>query len=498
MLVSADLLLPWHAVRLKCPRGVSSHSHSHSHSHPHHVSKTRCKQTGKIGSAYEAVRAAASLGERRAATRLADDDHKARWECVPRLWRPPLGPARTTQPQQAQAQARGTHVSRLYPEILALIFSRLPVRDRGRAAQTCRAWRDAAYSRSVWRGAEARLHLRRPSPGLFASLVRRGIRRVQVLSLRRSLRDVVVGVPDLESLNLSGCYNVTDTGLATAFSADLPRLRSLDLSLCKQITDASLGHIARHLKNLETLELGGCSNITDTGLLLVAWGLCKLKRLDLRSCWHVSDRGIGHLAGLDRDAAAGTPALERLGLQDCQRLTDEALRHAAAGLPALASLNLSFCVSITDSGLKHVARMGSLRELNLRACDNVTDAGLAHLAEGGSRISSLDVSFCDKIGDRALTHMSQGLFRLRSLSMSACRISDEGLDRVAKALPELESLHIGQCSRVSDRGLAHVTAGLTRLRSIDLYGCPRITADALQRLSTLPHLQDLNLGLNVS
>lgn len=450
--------------------------------------RLRCKHgLFKIASTYEVVRGAA---ERRSATRLSDEKGRC-WGTAPRLWRPPLGPARAPPPPSTPE----THVSRLYPEILALIFSRLPIRDRGRAAQTCRAWREAAYSRSVWRGAEARLHLRRPSPGLFASLVRRGIRRVQVLSLRRSLRDVVVGVPDLESLNLSGCYNVTDAGLVSAFSADLPRLRSLDLSLCKQITDGSLGQIAHHLKNLENLDLGGCSNVTDTGLLLIAWGLSKLKRLDLRSCWSVSDRGIGHLAGLDKENAAGTPCLERLGLQDCQRLSDEALRHAAAGFPALVALNLSFCVSITDSGLKHVARMGSLRDLNLRACDNITDAGLAHLAEGGSSISSLDVSFCDKIGDRALTHVSQGLFRLRSLSMSACRISDEGLDRVSRALPELEALHIGQCQRVSDRGLAHVAAGLTRLRSIDLYGCPKITADALQRLSTLPHLQDLNLGL---
>lgn len=389
------------------------------------------------------------------------------------------------------------HVSRLYPEILALIFAYLDVQDRGRAAQVCTAWRDAAYRKSVWRGVEARLHLRRASPQLYASLVRRGIRRVQVLSLRRSLRDVAQGVPNIESLNLSGCYNLTDVGLSHAFNADLPSLTELNLSLCKQLTDSSLGRVSQHAVNLEVLDLGGCCNLTNTALLLIAWGLKRLRRLELRSCWHVGDQGIAHLAGRGRETAAtgGARSLEHLGLQDCQRLTDEALRHVAAGLPALRSINLSFCVSITDQGLRHLARMPELRDLNLRSCDNITDAGVAHLAEGGSRLTCLDVSFCDKIGDQALAHMSQGLFHLRQLSLSACGVSDDGIERIAGTLHELDTLNVGQCSRLTDRALALVAEKLSRLRCIDLYGCTRLTTAGLERLARLPQLAVLNLGL---
>lgn len=380
-----------------------------------------------------------------------------------------------------------THISCLYPEILAIIFSYLDVRDKGRVAQVCTAWRDAAYHKSVWRGVEAKLHLRRANPSLFASLVKRGIKRVQVLSLRRSLRDVIQGIPNLESLNLSGCYNVADVGISHAFVAEAPSLTQLNLSLCKQVTDNSLSRIAQSLKNLEILELGGCCNVTNTGLVLIAWGLRKLKRLNLRSCWHISDQGIGHLA-------LGNQSLEYLGLQDCQRLSDEALKYAT-GLTSLKSINLSFCISITDSGLKHLAKMTNLRELNLRSCDNISDIGMAYLAEGGSRISSLDVSFCDKIGDQALVHISQGLFNLKSLSLSACQISDEGLSKVASTLHDLETLNIGQCSRVTDKGLTTIAEALTRLKCIDLYGCTRITTVGLEKIMKLPQLIVLNLGL---
>ncbi|KAH7938436.1 hypothetical protein HPB49_023555 [Dermacentor silvarum] len=398
-------------------------------------------------------------------------------------------------PMETAGSHSQPHISRLYPEILALIFSYLDVRDKGRVSQVCSAWREAAYHKSVWRGVEAKLHLRRANPSLFPSLVRRGIRRVQVLSLRRSLRDVIQGVPNLEALNMIGCFNLTDAWLSHAFVQDVHSLSELNLSMCKQITDNSLGRIAQHLKGLERLDLGGCSNVTNTGLLLIAWGLQNLRSLNLRSCRGVSDPGIGHLAGMTPDAAIGTLRLESLCLQDCQKLTDEALRFISIGLDDLRCLNLSFCASVTDAGLKHAARMLRLRELNLRSCDNISDLGLAYLAEGGSRISTLDVSFCDKVGDQGLLHASQGLFQLRSLSLNACPVSDDGIGRVARSLGDLQTLHLGQCGRVTDKGLSLIADHLKQLRCIDLYGCIKITTVGLEKLMQLPNLGVLNLGL---
>ncbi|GAB6023523.1 F-box/LRR-repeat protein 14 [Chamberlinius hualienensis] len=388
-----------------------------------------------------------------------------------------------------------SHISCLYPEILALIFKYLKVRDRGRASQVCVAWRDAAYNRSVWRNVESKLHLRRSNPTLFPSLVKRGIRRVQVLSLRRGLRDTIHGIPNLKSLNLSGCYNVTDSGLSQAFTHDLPHLTVLNLSLCKQINDTSLTRLTQCLKNLEDLDLGGCSNITNSGLLMISLGLKRLRSLNLRSCRHITDDGIGYLAGLNSDNTYGNRELEELILQDCQKLTDDALRNASLGLHNLKSINLSFCASITDNGLKYIAKLGKLDELNLRSCDNVTDMGMASLAEGGSTITKLDVSFCDKIGDQALLHISQGLFNLKSLSLSACQISDEGISRIARNLLELDTLHIGQCSRITDKGLQCIADNMLNLRSIDLYGCTMISNHGLEGIMQLPQLSALNLGL---
>ena len=165
----------------------------------------------------------------------------------------------------------------------------------------------------------------------------------------------------------------------------------------------------------------------------------------------------------------------------------------------MKKINLSFCVNISDRGLKHIAEMPELTELNLRSCDNISDRGIGHLSgsETGraSKLKLLDVSFCDKITDQALRYISEGITKLTSLSLSACPISDAGLQHIAKALLNLETLNIGQCRQVTDQGVLAITNSLKLLTAIDLYGCVNISTVGLERIMKLPRLKTLNLGL---
>jgi len=235
---------------------------------------------------------------------------------------------------------------------------------------------------------------------------------VQVLSMRRSLKALTSSLPSLQCLSLSGCYNVSDAALVQALSGSLPLLTSLNLSLCKQITDTTLFCIAEHLQYLRHIDVGGCGNITNKGIRQIACKLKSLRTLNLRSCRNITDQGIAYVAGVGQTSKSGTQLLERLCLQDLQKLTDGSLKCVSEGLLVLVSLNLSFCASITDAGLKFVAQMPSLCELNLCSCDNVTDVGIGHLAASEvSSVISLDVSFCEHIGDRSLTYIGSGSMR---------------------------------------------------------------------------------------
>ena len=358
------------------------------------------------------------------------------------------------------------------------------------------------------------MHIDRNNPHLpnpkdvTASLVKRGIKHVQVLSLRSSPKDLIRGIPNLESLNMSGCFNLSDNFFEGAIHRELPSLTSLNLSNCKEITNASLVVLAKRCKNLETVDLSGCTKITNEGLANLA-ALEKLKHLNLRSCRQISDPGIGHLCGITESTnqpqkqpqkpRASASSLESLSLQDCQKLSDESLSYICKGLPNLRKINLSFCVSIGETGLKSLASLASLEDINLRSCDNIGDMGISqYLAEATGRLEKLDVSFCSNVTDATLRHIagSNVAASLQSLSLTTCAITDDGLTKVAKKLGNLRELQTGQCVNISDLSLEAIGQHMKELTQIDLYGCLRLSEAALKKLRTqLPKLTKLNLSL---
>lgn len=68
----------------------------------------------------------------------------------------------------------------LHPEIWAIIFKNLNIRDKGRVARTCTFFRDVVYGKSIWKGEIARLHLKKRYSVVLESLTRRGIKSIQV------------------------------------------------------------------------------------------------------------------------------------------------------------------------------------------------------------------------------------------------------------------------------------------------------------------------------
>ena len=68
----------------------------------------------------------------------------------------------------------------LHPELWAIIFKNLNIRDKGGIARTCTFFRDVVYGKSVWKGEIARLHLKKRHAIVLESLTRRGIKSIQV------------------------------------------------------------------------------------------------------------------------------------------------------------------------------------------------------------------------------------------------------------------------------------------------------------------------------
>ena len=76
------------------------------------------------------------------------------------------------------------------------------------------------------------------------------------------LRYITQYLPQLNCLQMSGCWEVTDAGLAQLSGPEaktVDTLVSLDVSACRQVTNAGLGHLTR-CRNLVSI------NCAQTGI----------------------------------------------------------------------------------------------------------------------------------------------------------------------------------------------------------------------------------------
>ena len=118
--------------------------------------------------------------------------------------------------------------------------------------------------------------------------------------------------PNLENINFSYCYELTDVRLAHLRGMNL---RTLDLCGCS-ISHAGLAHL-RGMTNLKTLNLGGC-RVTDDGLNHLL-GMNSLEILDLTGGIYITDVGLANLRRMTN--------LQTLNLCSCRNLTDVGLAN---------------------------------------------------------------------------------------------------------------------------------------------------------------------------
>ena len=105
---------------------------------------------------------------------------------------------------------------------------------------------------------------------------------------------VISKCTQLSSLNLGGCYKITNaTVLAVASGCE--HLTSLNLGGCYEITNAAVVAVASGCMQLTTLDLLGC-NITDAAVVAVASGCKQLTSLNLRGCGNTTEAAVQAVA----------------------------------------------------------------------------------------------------------------------------------------------------------------------------------------------------------
>jgi hypothetical protein len=244
--------------------------------------------------------------------------------------------------------------------------------------------------------------------------------KLSLLPLDKKLELAMKRGTVLTELNLSNS-NVTDEQLAELFKA-CPNLQSLNLSGCENLTDVSIIKLPEDLK---FLDISSCWNLTDKALEKLPKGLLTLKLV----CLNLRDPVISKLpkglleldltwySKLTDDAISNLPEnLKSLNLNSCQLLTDAAIEKLPKGLK---SLNLYRCKNLKGKTLGKLPQ--DLRKLHLSLGRNFTDLSLGSLPKGLEALTlnceDLTETEIEKLSRDLLSHTRRQLRELKSLNL---------------------------------------------------------------------------------
>ena len=343
------------------------------------------------------------------------------------------------------------------------------------------------------------------------------------------LRFVASGkFPFLDSLDLSNCNNITDTGLLELWMG-CPQLASVNLGYCSKITDASVIALSNGCPQLTDLNLWNC-NITDASVIAISNGCPRLTSVDLYGCDKITDKSVIALSNgcqqlislnlcdcstiTDKSVVAlsnGCSLLVLLDLRGCENITDISVSSLANRCPQLTTFKLAECINITDASLIALSNRCQLTTLNLRYC-NITDIGVIALSNECSQLTDLNLSDCDEITAASVIALSKGCPKLATLNLKLCHenitdesvvalsngcslltdlnltgcihITDKSVIALANRCQQLVSLNLNDCSQITDESVFALSKGCPKLKKIDLSYCDNVTYNSVKTLSS--------------
>ncbi|XP_029646690.1 F-box/LRR-repeat protein 7 isoform X1 [Octopus sinensis] len=223
-----------------------------------------------------------------------------------------------------------------------------------------------------------------------------------------------------------------------------------------------------------------------------------IERINVNNCEKLTDKGLHTIS-------KRCPELRKLEVHNCSNITNSALFDLISNCVNLEYLNVSGCLNITSISLAnsilvrpsaHYLQQVYLLYLDMSDCCHLDDNGLEILALHCSRLQFLYLRRCSQITDKGLQHLTASCTGLKDLSISDCpNITDFGIMELSRMEPDLRYLSIAKCDKISDVGIKYIAQHSLKLRYLNCRGCEAISDDSLERVVKRCHrLRSLDVG----
>ena len=355
-------------------------------------------------------------------------------------------------------------------EIRVQIFQYLPPKEIIRLSSVSKQWHDMCFDGQLWTSLDCQSYYQQITSDALIKIMLRAGAFVKNLNLRGcvQLRDQWLSLGtrmtnqecrNLENFSIEGCK--IERSSIHFFLLRNPKLLHINMPSMQNINNATMKIIASHCPQLEMLNIDWCSQIDTKGL----------KRV-IQSCPRLTDLRASEVRGLDDKEFMlelfTRNNLERLILQYCDSLTNEALQIMVQGIEPetdiltervivpprrLRHLDISRCRALTDQGIKTLAHNVPYLE-GLRMCQNsaLTDDAFAELLTTTPKLTHFEVEEVELLTNATLLTLakSPAAKTLEHLSISYCeQMGDIGVLPILKSCRELKSLCLDN-TRVSD------------------------------------------------
>ena len=301
-----------------------------------------------------------------------------------------------------------------------------------------------------------------------------------------------VNLQILESIDLRGCSLLTDASISLlgqgcpllrniAFG-ESHALSSGFVTIGNKIyTDIGLYAIGKGCPLLESVNLTGCAQVTDDGLSAIAYGCPHMQSIDLTGCRQISDAGAAAVSGACPDLKSISFAA-RIGYGG--DITDETLLALASGCTQLQSIDMT-CCEVTDEGaIALAAGCRELRSINF-ASTEVEDDGIIALAQASPHLLRINLSMCS-VTDRCAPALAHGCPLLQNINIAHTSVTDVGVSALAQGCTQLLRITLAATS-VTDVGVCAIAKGCPQLESILLQRC-KVTNIGISALAHVPHV----------
>lgn len=279
----------------------------------------------------------------------------------------------------------------------------------------------------------------------------------------------------LQSLSLSGCMDLHDSGL-TQLQCYGSNLQALHLDCCFGITDNGLSLVAAGCPSLTLISLYRC-NVSDVGLEILSKSCLALKDVNLSYCSHISDRGI-------RAISKHCCQFRAVRISYCRNVSGVGFKGCSQSLTYLEAESCK----LEPEGILGILSGGGLEYLSMSSLSwCIHGDGLAAIGAGfATRLRILNFRLCRTIDDESIAAIAKGCPLLQEWNLALCHeVRISGWESIGSNCNNLERLHVNRCRNLCDKGFQALRDGCKRLSVLYINPRGRISSTSIELFKLL-------------